>query len=88
MKRYKLNAGFITQKIDDKTTIFAGESSKLFTLNETGSFIFQGLKLGWEKEKIIGDLVKKFNVEKKQVEKDFQELLQELLDKKIIREAN
>lgn len=87
MSKFKLNSGFITQKMGNKTTIFAGEESILHTLNETGAYIFNGLKLGWEREKIIEGMVKKYGASKKQAKEDLEEFTGELLDKKIISEV-
>ena len=50
--KYKINKGFIVQKVGNKQTIFDGEESALYTFNKTGSLIFEKIKLGWEKEKI------------------------------------
>jgi len=84
MPKYKINKGFIVQKLDDKTVIFDGEESVLYTFNETASFIFQKLKLGWDKEKIIEDLIKKYQIKEKRAEKDVNDLISDLLKKKII----
>ena len=84
--KYKLNQGFITQKIDNKVTIFAGEESILHTLNETAAYIFQGLKLRWENKKIIKGLIEKFGATEKQAEEDLKEFTEVLLKKKIITE--
>ncbi len=86
LKKYKLNQGFITQKIANKTTIFAGEESVLHTLNETGAYIFQGLKLHWDKKKIINGLVEKFGATPKEAEEDLEDFVELLLKKKIITE--
>lgn len=82
--KYKINKGFIIQKLDDKTVIFDGEESVLYTFNETASYIFQKLKGGWEEDKIISGLVKKYQVKEERARKDFKELVVELLKKKII----
>lgn len=84
MTKFKLNQGFITQRIKDKTTIFSGEQSILYTLNEVAAYIFQGLKLGWDKKKIVGDLAKKYEISEKQAEKDVESFAKELLKKKIL----
>lgn len=84
MKKYKINKGFIVQKLGEKTVIFDGEKSVLYTFNETASFIFQKLKLGLEKEEIVKRIAKKFNVQEKRALKDFDELIKDLLNKKII----
>lgn len=83
-KKYVLNKGFITQRIENKTTIFSGENSMLFTLNETAAYIFNGIKLNWEYEKIVNGLVEKYKASRKQVEKDILILIEELEAKKII----
>jgi len=82
--KYKINKGLITQKLDDKTVIFDGEESVLYTFNETASFIFKKLKKGEEKEKIIEMVEKKYDIKKERAEKDFNELTADLKKKKII----
>ncbi|MFN4212722.1 MAG: PqqD family protein [Microgenomates group bacterium] len=82
--KYKINKGFIIQKLDDKTVIFDGEASVLYTFNETASFIFQKLKRGWDEDKIVSSLVKKYQVREERVREDFKQLVEELLKKKII----
>lgn len=84
MKQYKINKGFIVQKLGEKTVIFDGEESVLYTFNETASFIFQKLKLGLEKEEIVKRIAKRFNVQEVRARKDFDELIKDLLNKKII----
>jgi hypothetical protein len=84
MKNYKISKGFIVQKLGAKTVIFDGEESVLYTFNETASFVFQKLKRGWEEEKIIKRLVKKYQIKEKRAEKDVNELICDLLKKKII----
>jgi len=82
--KYKINKGLITQKINNKTIIFDGEESVLYTFNETASFIFKKLKKGEEKEKIIEMVEKKYDIKKERAQKDFNELLSDLKKKKII----
>lgn len=84
MKQYKINKGFITQKLDDKTVIFDGEESILYTFNETATYIFLKLKAGWGKEKITGGLVKRYGINEKKAQADLNDLLNDFLKKKII----
>lgn len=84
MKQYKLNKGFIVQKLDDKTVIFDGEESVLYTFNESASYIFQKIKSGWEKERIIASLIKKYGINEKKAQSDLNDLLNDLRKKKII----
>lgn len=85
--KYKINKGFIVQKLDDKMVIFDGEESVLYTFNNTASFIFKKIKKGEEKEKIIEMIEKKYDVKKEKAEKDFNELIDDLKKKKIISSA-
>ena len=85
--KYKINKGFIVQKLDDKTVIFDGEESVLYTFNQTASEIFKKLKKGDQEEKIINDMIKKYKIKKEKAQKDFSELMTELKKKKIISVA-
>ncbi len=82
--RYKINKGFITQKLDGKTTIFDGEKSELYTFNRTASFVFDRIKNGLSRREIIELMIKKYKITKVRAEKDYLDLEKELLAKKII----
>ena len=84
MSKYKINKGFIVQKLDDKTAIFDGEKSMLYTFNETATYIFQKLKSGWDKKKILETMQKRYKIKEEKLTKDFDELIRELKAKKII----
>lgn len=84
MQKYRVNKGFIVQKLDNKTVIFDGEESALYTFNETASYIFQKLKLGWEENKIIEAIIKKYGVKRERLDEDVRELISDLKKKKII----
>ncbi len=81
---YKINKGYIVQKLDDKTAIFDGEESMLYTFNETATYIFQKLKSGWDKKKIIPAMLKKYKTKEEKLSSDFDDLIRELKAKKII----
>jgi hypothetical protein len=82
--QYTINKGFITQKLDNKTVIFDGEESVLYTFNETASLVFQKLKQGLKDKQIIEAVVKKYKVKEKQVKKDYTDLIADLKKKKIL----
>ncbi len=84
MQKYKINKGFIVQKLDNKTVIFDGEESVLYTFNETASFIFQKLKKGFNDKEIIKAVVKKYKVKETRVANDLKEIIADLRKKKII----
>ncbi|MCL4339326.1 PqqD family protein [Patescibacteria group bacterium] len=83
-KSYKINKGFIVQKLDDTTVIFDGEKSTLYTFNSTATFIFQKLKSGNDRRKIVSLLARKYGISEKKAQNDFNMLLTDLLSKKII----
>ena len=83
-KKYKINKKFIIQKLDGKIVIFDGEKSVLNTLNSTATFMFQKIKVGWDKEKIVEAMIKIYSIDEKSVKKDFDTLIKELVKQKII----
>ncbi len=82
--KYKVNKGFIIQKVGDSSTIFDGEKSELYTFNKTATLIFEKIKSGWESAKIIEYLSKFYSIKKEEAEKDFNEFVSELIKSKIL----
>lgn len=83
--QYTITKGLITQKLDNKTVIFDGEESVLYTFNETASYVFLKIKAKWDEKKIILSLVKRYGVKEERAKKDVKELIKDLLKKKIIK---
>lgn len=86
--KYKINKGFVIQKLDNKTVIFDSDSSTFFTFNETASYIFKKIKAQEDREKIVDAVVKRYQVKPKKAKKDLQDLLAELKKKKIISSSS
>lgn len=84
MAKYRVLKGLITQKLDDKTVIFDGEKSILYTFNESASYIFRKIKSGSDKSQILSALVKRYGIKEKKAERDFNILINDLLAKKVI----
>lgn len=82
--KYRLNKGFVSQIIGERLMIFDGERSTLYTLNKSAAFIFKKLKRGWSEEKIINQLIKKYQISKEKAVKDVAEFLDDLKKKKIV----
>lgn len=82
---YTITKGLITQKLDNKTVIFDGEESILYTFNETASYVFLKIKAKWDEKKIVLSLVKRYGVKEERAKKDVKELIKDLLKKKIIK---
>lgn len=82
--KYKINKGFIVQKLDNKAVIFDGEKSVLYTFNDIAYFIFRKIKLGWEEQKIVTVIVSKYRVKETRIANDLKEIISDLKKKKII----
>lgn len=85
--KYRINKGFIIQKLDNKTVIFDGEESVLYTFNETASEIFKLLKKNLEEKEIVGKMVKKYQIKPEKIKEDLNHLISDLKNKKIIKSA-
>lgn len=81
---YKVNKGFILQKLGNGVAIFDPESSSIHTLNETAYFIFRYLKKGLSEEEIAQEIMRKYHIHEEKARDDLLNLLKELLAKKII----
>ena len=84
MKQFTINKGLITERIDGVTVFFDSDSSTMFTLNDTGSTIFDLLKRNMSKEQIIKSISTTYNVSEKKAIKDVQEFIDELQRWKIL----
>ena len=80
----KLNKQFIIQKTAKKITLFDGEKSTLYKLNETASYIFESIKNGKKNDEIIKNMCIKFGAKPEAARKDFEELIGELKKRKIL----
>jgi hypothetical protein len=83
--KYKINKGFIVQKIGEKSTIFDGENSILFTFNKTGTLIFEKIKLRWDKDKIVEHISQSYLISKKEAKTDVDEFINTLIESKVIK---
>lgn len=85
---YKINTGFIVDKVGDDTVIFDGERSILHTFNETAYFIFKLIKKGHSRELITKKIVEAYHIDRQLAQKDLDLLINFLLTKKIISERD
>ncbi len=82
--KYSIIKGNIIEKIGGKVVIFDSEKLVFFTLNNTAAYIFEKIKSGFQKEKIIPLIAKKYRTTEKIASNDFDELIQKMIEKKII----
>ncbi len=83
-KKYKINKGFIVQKIGKKMTIFDPEESVMYTFNETAAFIFSRIKKSVSKDEIVEKLIEKYEVDAEIAKKDVEEVIEDLVRKRVL----
>ncbi len=83
--RYIQNAEIIQSKIGEEVVMLDMESGFYFGLNSVASVIWAMMKDGITFEDLCNQLMEQFDVEKSLCETDTQELIDQLLEKKIIR---
>jgi hypothetical protein len=79
------NAEIIQSKIGEEVVMLDMESGFYFGLNSVASIIWGKMKDGITFEVLCNQLMEQFDVESSLCEADTQELIDQLLEKKIIR---
>lgn len=82
---YIQNAEIIQSKIGEEVVMLDMESGFYFGLNSVASIIWGMMKDGITFEVLCNQLMEQFDVERSLCEADTQELINQLLEKKIIR---
>jgi len=85
LTKYKLQKGFVVQRYPKKLVLFDSETSTMYTLNETARFIFDRIKKGLEKKKIIADLAKRYAIAESRARKDVEDIFTNFLKHKIVK---
>ena len=87
MERFIQNKTIVQSKIGEEVVMLDRESGFYFGLNSVASVIWSLLadEIGFEK--LIDQLMAQFNVERSVCEADTQELLDQMLEKNIIRKV-
>jgi hypothetical protein len=83
--KYIQNAEIIQSKIGEEVVMLDMESGFYFGLNSVASIIWGMMESGISFEDLCDQLTEHFEVERTLCEADTQELLDQLLEKKIIR---
>lgn len=60
------------------------DMNKMISTNQTGAFIFECISKGYEKNQIINELLKEYDVIKENLEKDYDAFIKKLVDNFII----
>jgi len=82
--RFKIAKNLILQKMEEGLVGFDAVRSSLYTFNETAEFIFKKIKAGWNEEKIVLALLRKYDVNLPTLKKDVRALMKDLIKNKII----
>jgi hypothetical protein len=88
MIRYIHNKEIIQSKIGEEVVMLDMESGFYFGLNSVASVIWKMMEQEISFDLMIERLMGTFNVERSLCESDTKELIDQLLEKKIIREVN
>ena len=83
--KYIQNAEIIQSKIGEEVVMLDMESGFYFGLNSVASIIWGMMEKGISFKDLCDQLTEQFDVERALCESDTQELIDQLLEKKIIR---
>ncbi len=87
MERFIQNKEIVQSKIGEEVVMLDMESGFYFGLNSVASVIWGLLAEGICFDKLIDQLMEQFEVERSLCEADTQELLEQMLEKNIIRKV-
>lgn len=87
MIRYIQNKEIIQSKIGDEVVMLDMESGFYFGLNSVASVIWKMMEQEISFDLMVDQLMENFSVERSLCESDTKELIDQLLEKKIIREV-
>jgi len=73
--------------ISDSGFLFFPTTGETFTLNELGKQIIQGLHDGKDSEKIIEQIMEKFDADRETVERDLDDFLSQLKNYDLVKEV-
>ena len=85
IKKYIQNVEVIQSKIGDEVVMLDMKSGFYFGLNSVASSIWELMKVEISFDALIDELMTQYDVERTLCEVDTQELIDEFLDKNIIR---
>ncbi len=80
----KRNPDLLFSKMDNEVVMLSTENSEYYGLNSVGSRIWEMMEQPVNVDKIIGKLLKEYDVERQQAETDILLLMAELKSKKIL----
>ena len=85
----KLKQGYQMKQVGERFFLFSDNKDEgMFVLNETTKIILENLQKGKTREEILHILMDDFNEDNSIIEKDFFDILKEMIDAGIIIDEN
>lgn len=84
MQKYRIDKKLIIQTEGDISSIFNPESSYLFTLNSTATYILKKIEQNKHSNQIASSMSKQYNISKAEAEQSVNECIHYLISEKII----
>ena len=82
--RVTVREDVVSRVLDGEAVLLDLASGSYFGLNEVGTVVWEELRTHGQVEKAIAKVLEEFEVERDTVEKDVDELLAELVEKKLL----
>lgn len=84
MKPVKVRDDVVSRVLDGEAVLLDLASGSYFGLNEVGTVVWEELRTHGQIRKAIDKVLEEFDVDRETAERDVAELVQELLDKKLL----
>ncbi|MEO0284861.1 MAG: PqqD family protein [candidate division WOR-3 bacterium] len=83
-EKYITNSKIVFRKEEDGALLYNLETGEIKILNEVGAFIFELCDGKHDKEEIINEIIKNFEIDKNTAEKDFDIFIKEMEKENLI----
>lgn len=85
---YRVSEDILAAQVPDGVAILNTKTSRYYTLNSVGEFIWNTLRAGSSRERIIEQIIETYDVDCERAEADANDLLTTLLEAGLITKAN
>lgn len=82
--KYQIPQTVFIQEIDDEVIVLDTETQEYFSLNEVGKDVLDFISKNLSHDEIVEELCSMYEVEKNQIENDFQNFIKALEEKGLI----
>lgn len=85
--QYALADEYLWKEVKDRVVVLHFDSGKYYSLNTTGSLIWKGLLDNLTLAEIVDQICLAFNIERQAAEKDTEQMINEFVSKKFIKQV-